>query len=122
MLHKIPAHFNRKKSKTLWQLVLACNKVFVVNEVDFRHSSVGDRSDDPQLDHIKQVIANDDNAVYEYILNWFASIVQHPEIQTRVAILLRGGQGCGKNSFTDLLSEVLSGYSLANVDSLTDVT
>ncbi|KAA6358099.1 MAG: hypothetical protein EZS28_046374 [Streblomastix strix] len=49
LLHKIPAHFNRKKSKTLWQLVLACNKVIVVNEVDFRHSSVGDISDDPQV-------------------------------------------------------------------------
>ncbi|KAA6376522.1 MAG: hypothetical protein EZS28_027951, partial [Streblomastix strix] len=42
--------------------------------------------------------------------------------EQKVAILLRGGQGCGKNSFTYLLSELLSGYSLANVDSLTDVT
>ncbi|KAA6392724.1 MAG: hypothetical protein EZS28_011749 [Streblomastix strix] len=80
MLHKIPAHFNTKKAKTLWQLVLACNKVFVVNDVDFKSDGPGVFSMfqgwkyhevqeinmnliQLQLDHIKQVMANDDNAI-----------------------------------------------------------
>ncbi|KAA6376471.1 MAG: hypothetical protein EZS28_028001 [Streblomastix strix] len=37
-------------------------------------------------------------------------------------MILRGGQGCGKNTFTDVLSELVSGYSLRNITSLTSVT
>ncbi|KAA6369750.1 MAG: hypothetical protein EZS28_034723 [Streblomastix strix] len=55
-------------------------------------------------------------------LSWFSAIVQHPEIQTRASIILRGSQGCGKNTFTDVMSELLSGYSLRNITSLTSVT
>ncbi|KAA6399533.1 MAG: hypothetical protein EZS28_004935 [Streblomastix strix] len=37
-------------------------------------------------------------------------------------MILRGGQGCGKNTFTDVLSELVSGYSLKNITSLTSLT
>ncbi|KAA6384453.1 MAG: hypothetical protein EZS28_020018 [Streblomastix strix] len=37
-------------------------------------------------------------------------------------MILRGGQGCGKNTFTDVLSELVSGYLLRNITSLTSVT
>ncbi|KAA6380598.1 MAG: hypothetical protein EZS28_023875 [Streblomastix strix] len=139
ILNMIPAHFNRKKSKTLWQLAIACNQIFLIKKVEFKSDDTDVFSMfqgwkyheleqiymgliQPYLDHIKQVISSNDTTVYEYILKWFALIIQHPEQQTRVSMILRGGQGCGKNTFTDVLSELVSVYSLRNITSLTSVT
>ncbi|KAA6388956.1 MAG: hypothetical protein EZS28_015519 [Streblomastix strix] len=139
ILNMIPAHFYRKKSKTLWQLAITCNQILLVKKIEFKseetdvfsmfqgwkyheHEEINMDLIQPYLDHIKQVISSNDTTVYEYILKWFALIIQHPEQQTRVSMILRGGQGCGKNTFTDVLSELVSGYSLRNITSLTSVT
>ncbi|KAA6388599.1 MAG: hypothetical protein EZS28_015875 [Streblomastix strix] len=36
ILNKNPAHFNRKKSKTQWQLAIACNQIFLIKKVEFK--------------------------------------------------------------------------------------
>ena len=63
-----------------------------------------------------------DDDFYEYILNWFAYIIQNINDKTRVCILLKSNQGSGKNTFTNVLAEILSGYSEVNITSLEDLT
>ena len=38
-------------------------------------------------------------SAYEYVLNWSARTVQHPELAGEVAIVMRGGEGCGKGVY-----------------------
>ena len=63
------------------------------------------------LDHIKIVIANGNSDVYNYILKWFASIIQKPNRKMRTALVVLGKQRTGKNVFTNALCNLLLGYS-----------
>ncbi|KAA6402154.1 MAG: hypothetical protein EZS28_002316 [Streblomastix strix] len=106
-----PSYINYLKTEATFK------KLQVIIEV---HASWLQR---PLLELLGQnVISSNDTTVYEYILKWFALIIQHPEQQTRVSMILRGRQSCGKNTFTDVLSELVSGYSLRNITSQTSVT
>lgn len=49
------------------------------------------------LKHVHDVICNEDEELYEYVLNWFAYIVQNPCGKTGTVLLLIGKQGTGKN-------------------------
>lgn len=64
----------------------------------------------PILDHLKFVL-NDDKQ-YEYVLKWIAYIRQNPSKKTKVAIVLYGLQGCGKNTIVDcFLNTIFQGYN-----------
>ena len=51
------------------------------------------------LAHVHDNIAGGDEALYNYILDWMASGVQHPDNPGRSALSLRGVPGCGKGVF-----------------------
>lgn len=53
------------------------------------------------LDHIKDVWANGDENLYDYILQWFKQIVETPHIKTGVVLVLFGEQGTGKGCIMD---------------------
>ena len=74
------------------------------------------------LSLIMEVIADNNNDVYNYILNWISYIVQNPGVKTETALILKGLQGIGKGTFTDILSELLSGYSVNNVTEISELT
>ena len=74
------------------------------------------------LDLILEVICDNEKQVYEYVINWISFIVQHPGNKTEVALVLKGLQGIGKNRFTDVLSEMLSGYSAKNITDISELT
>jgi hypothetical protein len=59
---------------------------------------------------------------YDYVLNWIAYIIQHLGIKTRTALILKGLQRIGKNRFTDVVCEMLSGYSESNVTDMSEMT
>ncbi|KAH7820931.1 putative Poxvirus D5 protein [Monocercomonoides exilis] len=61
------------------------------------------------LDFIREEIADSNDELFEYVLNWIANIVQHPGIKNETALVLKGLQGIGKNRFTDVLSELFAG-------------
>lgn len=63
-----------------------------------------------------------DDEFYEYVLNWIAYIIQNIDKQTKVCLILYSDQGSGKNTFTNVLCEMLSGYSEKNITSLKDIT
>jgi hypothetical protein len=48
-------------------------------------------------DHIYNVLADKNNDVFEYIVNWCAFAVQFPGLQAEVMLGLQGGQGTGKS-------------------------
>ena len=77
---------------------------------------------DAFLKLIKEVIANNDFEVYMYILNWISFIVQNPGVKTETALILKGLQGVGKNTFTDVLCEMMSGYSVSNITEISELT
>lgn len=49
-------------------------------------------------DHLHEVICSGDDALYEYVLRWFARSVQLPGVPGEVAIVLRGLEGAGKGA------------------------
>lgn len=54
---------------------------------------------DRYLQHIKEIICNGNQVLYEYLITWMAYAVQKPGDRPEVAIVLRGGQGTGKGTF-----------------------
>jgi len=50
-------------------------------------------------DHLLNVVCNGDETYRDYLLNWAAFAVQHPDRAAEVAVVLRGGKGCGKGMF-----------------------
>jgi hypothetical protein len=56
----------------------------------------------------------------EYVLNWFAHIVQKPERKTEVCILLYGSQGCGKSTIGEYLLRKIIGLDKMIITSKAD--
>ncbi|KAA6398240.1 MAG: hypothetical protein EZS28_006237 [Streblomastix strix] len=75
---------------------------------------------DQFLGLVKDTISANDERVYEYILNWFAFIVQNIGKKTETAIILKGLQGIGKNVSTNVLCELLADYSSNNITDIDD--
>ncbi|KAA6404433.1 MAG: hypothetical protein EZS28_000054 [Streblomastix strix] len=69
---------------------------------------------------VKDTISANDELIYEYLLNWFAYIVQNAGKKTETAIILQGLQGIGKNVFTNVLCELQAGYSSKNINDIDD--
>jgi hypothetical protein len=74
------------------------------------------------IEFVREVIADNDEIVFNYIINWFAFIVQNPGVKSEVALVLKGLQGIGKNRFTDILCELLAGYSEKNITDISHIT
>ena len=74
------------------------------------------------LDFVKEVIANNNEEIYQFVLNWIAYIIQNPGKKTEIALILKGLQGIGKNRFTDALCELLAGYSTKNITDISELT
>ena len=74
------------------------------------------------LELIKEVICNNNELVYQYVLNWIAFVVQNPGVKTGIAMVLKGLQGIGKNRFTDTICEIMKGYSAKNITDINELT
>ena len=71
----------------------------------------------PFVDHIKNVWADGDERQGEYILDWFAQLMQHPNRKPGVCLMIKGRPGVGKNIML-LLFRTLMGerYFLSTAD------
>ena len=74
------------------------------------------------LNHIKVVWAKRNDVYYDYIMGWFANIIKCLG-KNKVAMVVRGGQGCGKTMITDFIGKVVIGYQyyleLQSIEQLT---
>jgi len=62
---------------------------------------------EPILFHIKDVMANGDNIVYEYLLNYFAHLLQKPYQRTCVCLCFKSIEGTGKTLFLDIIRKIM---------------
>jgi hypothetical protein len=71
--------------------------------------------------HIKDVIANGNEASADYILKWIAWCLQHPGEQPEVALVIRGSKGAGKGFLMSAIRDIFGahGRELAQEDHIT---
>ncbi len=75
------------------------------------------------LNHILEVVANNDLKIYRFILMWLANIIQKPWKKTGIIIVVTSKQGVGKNILTDLFIEHLFGSAISTtIDDLEKIT
>ena len=70
---------------------------------------------------IDEVIANGDPVVATYLFDFLAHMLQRPEEKPRVMLVLMGGQGTGKGTFSRLLKSIWSRTTLIT-NRIADVT
>ena len=64
--------------------------------------------------HYKDVVCNGDNKTFDYINTWIANIIQHP---LKKSMVLKGIQGCGKDTFTKFFQKLIGKDYYINTDS-----
>lgn len=76
----------------------------------------------PILNHIREVWCSDDMNLYEFVLDWFASIVQIIPFRTETILLLTGDEGTGKSCVFEFIQNRILGtlcLCLTGCDKLT---
>lgn len=63
------------------------------------------------LQHVYHVWCRQNRAVYDYVLDWLAAMFQKPGEQARSAIILKSGQGTGKNVIADIFVRAFGAHS-----------
>lgn len=53
---------------------------------------------DTILNHVR-ILCNHNEEAYEFVLDWFASIIQKPGVLNGVCLIFKGKHGCGKDMF-----------------------
>lgn len=56
---------------------------------------------------VKEILCDNDDEILEYIQNWCAHVFQKPSIKTEIALILRGQEGIGKNTFSYPLGKIM---------------
>lgn len=76
----------------------------------------------PFLDHVLEVICDNNQEIYKYVLIWIASILQKPNFKTEIAIVILGNQGVGKNTFfTNIICKLMARYANKNVTNIENI-
>ena len=73
-------------------------------------------------DNLRNNLCNNDETSYNYVLNWVARRIQHPELKNGTALVFFGEQGTGKNRFTDIICHMVGKYAKGNITKLEDIT
>jgi hypothetical protein len=61
--------------------------------------------------HIREVIANNDEQAYKYIIRWIAWAIQHPDRQAEVALVLMGEKSTGKGTLIRCLETIFGAHT-----------
>jgi hypothetical protein len=67
-------------------------------------------------DHIWSVVCRHNKEHYDYLMNWMARLVQHPELKCRVAVVLQGLKGSGKGTLVQPLLRIFGRHGLHIID------
>jgi len=59
---------------------------------------------------VLRLLSNGDPKVFDYIENYVAHIIQKPHIKTKVAIVISGEEGIGKDTYWDKVGAILGEY------------
>jgi len=72
--------------------------------------------------HLKNVWCDGDDEYYEYILKWFAHIIQYPDEKPGIALAIKGEKGTGKSTFLEILAKSILGHMYIHVASAHHLT
>ncbi len=72
-------------------------------------------------EHLREVVAAGDDAVYQYMLNYEAHMVQKPAELPLVAIVMKGEQGGGKDSEIDKLERLIGEEHCHRTSNISDM-
>lgn len=67
---------------------------------------------DLYLQHIREIICQNDQSLFDYVTSWMAHLVQRPGELPGTALVLRGRQGTGKGTFVHTLGALLQSHYL----------
>lgn len=72
------------------------------------------------LSHIRAIWCHENDEVYQYVVAWLAQMVQFPGVPAETALVLRSGQGAGKNIIIDMFQKIFGAhtYVTTKVDDL----
>ncbi|MEI8180518.1 DUF5906 domain-containing protein [Aestuariivirga sp.] len=73
------------------------------------------------LSHVYEVLCGGEDASNEYVLNWFARMVQHPEQLAETVLVLKSVQGIGKNIIVNIFKRYFGSHGL-EITNDTDLT
>lgn len=90
-----PSDNYNKKFYNIW-------KGFDLKKEDYQIGKVG-----PLLDHIKNIWCNGNENHYNYVINWFAHLIQFPNVKMSSVIVLKSLEGAGKSIVMDLINEII---------------
>ena len=68
------------------------------------------------LAHIRENVCGGDPELSDWVLGWFAQIVQYPESKIGTALVLRGKQGTGKTKIGEAIGSLLGSHYTAVAD------
>jgi hypothetical protein len=69
---------------------------------------------DNLVNHIKRIWCSDDEIAFEYVMNWFAWIIQRPHKKIGIMLSLKSKQGAGKGIVLGIIQEVMDGPDNVN--------
>ena len=61
----------------------------------------------PLLDHFLNIWCNGNVAKYEYLLNWWAYLIQYPNNRRKTALIVRSGRTCGKTCIVNYIADCI---------------
>jgi hypothetical protein len=73
------------------------------------------------LQFAKEVICNNDNELYLYTMRYLAHLVQYPRQLPETALVLRGGEGVGKNTFFNAIAAIVGRSNYIMLSSLNQI-
>lgn len=76
---------------------------------------------EPFLELIRDLVGGDGSVdeCFNYLMNYFASIIQKPWEKQRVCVILQGEEGCGKDTFFSIISRII-GNGFVNANNVKD--
>jgi hypothetical protein len=69
----------------------------------------------PILNHILEVLADNNETYYKYIISWLAQIIQKPWKKTEIALLFKGQEGDGKSCVAEFIRTRVIGWEMSLV-------
>ena len=63
-------------------------------------------------DHMFEVLAAGDDDAYQYLMNWLAWCVQHPDRRAEVAVVFKGRRGTGKGTLGNAMCRIFGQHAV----------
>ena len=94
-------------------------KGFAISHEDCEGANIGDCA--PMLDHIKTIWCKGSCELFEYVVNYFARIIQIPHKKSGVMLCLKSKQGAGKGVVFEALAKIIGNAHYAQVSNANNV-